>query len=62
MAITYTHLTDHVSAFVTEAEKFNGGNKTAGTRARKALQEVTKAAKELRTAIQAEKNAAKAKK
>jgi hypothetical protein len=62
MAITYTHLTDHINTFVTEAEKFNTGNKTAGTRARKALQEVTKAAKSIRTAIQAEKNAAKPKK
>jgi Histone H1-like protein Hc1 len=59
MPITYTNLTEHVNTFVTEVEKFNTGNKSAGTRARKALQELTKAAKTLRVAIQEEKNAAK---
>ena len=60
MPITYTNLTEQVNAFVTEIEKFNTGNKSAGTRARKALQELTKSAKSLRVAIQEEKNAAKA--
>jgi hypothetical protein len=59
MPITYTNLTEQVNSFVTEVEKFNIGNKSAGTRARKALQELTKTAKALRVAIQEEKNTAK---
>lgn len=39
-----------------ESEKFEGGNKTAGTRARKALAEITKMCKERRAEIQAVKN------
>jgi len=39
-----------------ESEKFNQGNKTAGTRARKALAEITKLCKDRRAEIQAIKN------
>ena len=43
--------------YVTESEKFSTGNKSAGTRARKALSEIAKAVKERRKEIQDTKNA-----
>ena len=42
--------------YISESEKFDTGNKTAGTRARKALAEITKACKERRKEIQDIKN------
>ena len=42
--------------YLTESEKFEQGNKTAGTRARKALAEIAKMCKERRAEIQAVKN------
>ena len=39
-----------------ENEKFESGNKSAGTRARKALSEITKICKERRKEIQESKN------
>jgi len=43
--------------YVSENDKFNEkGNKAAGTRARKALMEITKACKERRKEIQDSKN------
>jgi hypothetical protein len=53
-------LTDHVNAFATEAEKFWGGNNAAGSRARKALQEIIKYGRTERKRIQEEKNSRKA--
>jgi hypothetical protein len=48
-------------AYIAESDKFtNKGVKAAGTRARKALQELTKAAKARRVEIQDIKNAEKA--
>tara|TARA_R110002126_G_scaffold10556_1_gene48631 strand:+ start:273 stop:443 length:171 start_codon:yes stop_codon:yes gene_type:complete len=44
--------------YVTENEKFEGGNKAAGTRARKALAEIGKLVKVRRKEIQDVKNAA----
>ncbi len=38
--------------YTTESEKFDKGNKSAGTRARKALAEITKFCKERRKEIQ----------
>ena len=49
-----------VETFTVEAEKFYGGNNAAGSRARKALQEIGKYVKNERKAIQEEKNARKA--
>ena len=43
--------------YLAESEKFEQGNKTAGTRARKALAEIAKMCKERRAEIQASKNA-----
>ena len=42
--------------YVFESEKFGGGNKAAGTRARKALAEISKLCKERRSEIQELKN------
>lgn len=46
--------------YKTNIEKFEAGNKAAGTRARKALMEIIKLAKEGRKEIQDSKNAEKA--
>ena len=48
--------------FLAEDEKFEAGNGAAGTRARKALQALTKAIKERRKEITDTKNARKAEK
>ena len=48
--------------FLAEDEKFEAGNGAAGTRARKALQVLTKAIKERRKEITDTKNARKAEK
>ena len=53
-------LTDAVAAWQVEDEKFAAGNNAAGTRARKALQEIAKLAKARRAEITEEKNARKA--
>jgi hypothetical protein len=45
-----------VETYTEESEKFEGGNKSAGTRARKALAEITKLCKERRSEIQNIKN------
>jgi len=42
--------------YQTESEKFESGNKAAGTRARKALAEIAKLCKERRAEIQNKKN------
>lgn len=42
--------------YASEYEKFLSGNKAAGTRARKALAEISKLCKEIRASIQEEKN------
>jgi len=49
----------HISTLQTEYEKFTAGNKTAGTRARKALSEIGKLSKVLRQEIQDQKNSDK---
>lgn len=46
-----------VESLVDEYEKFDGGNKSAGTRARKILQELKGTAQDLRIEIQERKNA-----
>lgn len=45
--------------YLTENEKFENGNKAAGTRARKALTEIAKITKERRKEIQDTKNSNK---
>ncbi|MDR3012328.1 MAG: hypothetical protein LBU70_03860 [Chitinispirillales bacterium] len=49
-------LLSEVEILKSEYEKFERGNKAAGTRARKSLQEIKKTAHELRGAIQAKKS------
>jgi len=48
-----------MEAFLAEDAKFEAGNAAAGTRARKALGELSKAVKARRNEITAEKNARK---
>ena len=55
-------LQEHVATFTAEYDKFSGGNNAAGTRARKALQEVIKFSRYARKGISEEKNARKASK
>jgi len=50
------NFTNIVTTFTAESEKFWGGNNAAGTRARKALQEIIKFARTERKRIQEEKN------
>ena len=59
MSTTAQQITDAVTTWQTEDEKFVGGNSAAGTRARKALQEISKLVKTRRTEITEEKNARK---
>lgn len=59
MSTTQQLLLDAVDAWKVEDEKFAAGNGAAGTRARKALQEVAKLVKVRRTEITEEKNARK---
>ncbi len=54
-----TQLQEQFDAFLKENAKFVGGNSAAGTRARKALGELSKLAKARRNEITTEKNARK---
>ena len=55
-----TALLDTLSEALTDVQKFEGkGNDSAAARARKSLQSVAAGCKELRAAIQAERNARK---
>jgi hypothetical protein len=49
------NLEDELEKVKVEYTKFSGGNKSAGTRARKYLQNVKRAAQELRNSIQCSK-------
>ncbi len=57
---TSQELLTAIEAWKVEDEKFTAGNNAAGTRARKALQEVSKLVKTRRGEITEEKNARKA--
>lgn len=59
MSNTVEQLKEAFETFLAEDAKFAAGNNAAGTRARKALQEVGKAVKARRNEITAEKNARK---
>lgn len=59
MSNTVEQLKTQFEAFLSEDSKFVSGNNAAGTRARKALQELGKAVKARRNEITAEKNARK---
>lgn len=56
----FAKLKEVVASVETDAEKFyNSGNNAAGTRVRKALQEIKGLAQEIRAEITEKKNAAK---
>lgn len=59
MSTISDQITDAVTAWKAEDEKFDNGNSAAGTRARKALAELAKLIKARRNEITAEKNARK---
>jgi len=59
MSETVQQITDAVTVWQVEDEKFAAGNSAAGTRARKALQEIAKLVKTRRNEITAEKTARK---
>lgn len=59
MSDTVKTLLAQIEAWKLEDEKFTKGNSAAGTRARKALAEISKAVKLRRNEITAEKNARK---
>lgn len=59
MSETIQQITDAVTTWQTEDAKFVKGNNTAGTRARKVLQELTKLAKERRKEITEERRVRK---
>lgn len=59
MSTTTDQITDAVTAWKAEDEKFQAGNSAAGTRARKALADLGKLIKTRRNEITAEKNARK---
>lgn len=56
MANSVQAIKDAVDAWIKEDDKFEGGNNAAGTRARKALQELAKLVKARRNEITATKN------
>jgi hypothetical protein len=56
---TVEELKKAFESFLAENTKFDGGNNAAGTRARKALQEVAKLVKQRRNEITEVKNARK---
>jgi hypothetical protein len=59
MSNTVEQLKSQFEEFLSEDAKFSNGNNAAGTRARKALQEVAKLVKARRKEITEEKNARK---
>ncbi len=59
MTETVQQIADAFATWQSEDEKFAKGNSAAGTRARKALQEITRLAKSRRSEISEEKTARK---
>jgi hypothetical protein len=59
MSATIQQIQDAVEAWKSEDAKFEGGNNAAGTRARKALAEISKLVKARRNEITETKNARK---
>tara|TARA_S200002703_G_C3700932_1_gene215268 strand:+ start:179 stop:352 length:174 start_codon:yes stop_codon:yes gene_type:complete len=52
----HDNLVNLFETYIAESEKFESGNKSAGTRARKALAEIAKLCKDRRAEIQEVKN------
>ena len=53
---TFSHLTDTIEACQEDLTRFIHGNKSAGTRLRKAMQQVKQLAQHVRVEIQEQKN------
>jgi hypothetical protein len=54
--MNHDSLVNLFETYIQENDKFQGGNKSAGTRARKALAEISKLCKDRRKEIQESKN------
>ena len=54
--ITIQNLQETLTSVVSDVEKFNNGNKSAGTRIRKAMQTLKGQAQDLRKEVQENKN------
>ena len=54
---TLHNISEQVTDAIYDAEKFDGGNNSAGTRVRKAMQAVKALAQEVRVEVQDQKNA-----
>ena len=53
----YNQMLVNLERGIDDLEKFNSGNKSAGTRVRKNMQEIKTLAQDVRVAVQNEKNA-----
>ena len=53
----YNQMLVNLEKGIDDLEKFNDGNKSAGTRVRKNMQEIKTLAQDVRVAVQNEKNA-----
>ena len=53
----YNQMLVNLEKGINDLEKFNDGNKSAGTRVRKNMQEIKTLAQDVRVAVQEEKNA-----
>ena len=53
----YNQMLVNLEKGIDDLEKFNSGNKSAGTRVRKNMQEIKNLAQDVRVAVQNEKNA-----
>lgn len=56
MTVAHNEINTHLESYLAEHEKFEKGNSAAGTRARKALAEMSKAIKARRNEITETKN------
>ena len=56
MTVAHNEINTHLESYLAEHEKFEKGNSAAGTRARKALEEMAKAIKARRNEITETKN------
>ena len=53
---TLLNMSGQLAEAISDAEKFDGGNNSAGTRVRKAMQNVKSLAQNVRLEVQAQKN------
>jgi hypothetical protein len=53
---TLLNMSEQLAAAVRDAEKFDAGNNSAGTRVRKAMQNIKSLAQNVRLEVQAQKN------